>query len=97
MNFKLVECPKCKTKEILPSIYSGTTCKSCKIKILADSIENRKMVRKENAEFAGCFNTNFEDFQKWLKQIETNWSKENCFAEFKDVEIPNNELLDMIK
>jgi len=97
MKFKLVKCPKCKAKEILPSIYTGTTCPSCKISILDDTEENRKLVRKENAEFAGCFNTSFEDFSKWLKKIDNDWNKKNGFAKFKDVEIPNNKLLEMIE
>jgi hypothetical protein len=94
MNFKLVECPKCKTKQILGSIYCETTC-SCGLILTEDIEENRKEVRKENAEFAGCFNATFEEFEKALKQIEENWNEENAFVPFKIVGIPDEKLISL--
>ena len=95
MDFKLVECPKCKTKQILWFCNTGTTC-SCGLGLLEDTEDNRKEVRKGNAEFAGCFNTTFEEFEKWLKQIEKNWDKKNAFATFKVVSIPDKKLIELV-
>ena len=96
MDFKLVECPKCKKKQILWFCHTGTTC-SCGLGLLEDTKENRKEIMKENAEFAGCFNTTFEDFSRWLNQIKSDWNKKNAFVPFNVVSIPDERLIELVK
>lgn len=95
MDFKLIECPKCKIKHIVEYMVCGHPC-SCGLYLNEDTEDNRKEVKKDNAEFAGCFNTTFEEFQKWLKVIEKDWNEKNAFVHFKVVSIPNEKLIELV-
>jgi hypothetical protein len=95
MMFNLVICPKCGKKKITEVMVIGTPC-SCGISLCSDDEENKKDIRKEQVTSANAFSRTFEEFEKHIKYEEERWNKENCFATFKRVEIPDDKLLELL-
>lgn len=96
MIFNFVICPKCNTKHITESIVCGTPCRSCKIFLYSDDEDNKKDIRKEQVKTADDFSSDYEEFKKHLKHEQEFWNKNNCFATFKKVNIPDDKLLELL-
>lgn len=95
MIFNFVICPKCGEKKITEAMVIGTPC-SCGISLNSDDEDNKKDIQKEQVKSAHAFSRTFEEFKKHLKFEEDRWNKENCFATFKKVDIPDDKLLELL-
>ena len=89
MNFRIVECPTCNSKEIVSYITCGITCKCG---LFLNSKDTHDDARKEYAK--GMKNFCF-DFEHWKKEME-KWDEENKLVDFKTVSIPDEKLIELI-
>ena len=91
MDFRLVICPKCGTKNLVSYVTCGITCPKCKIFLNKTDCHQdaRKDYAKEMKDF--CFN-----FEQWEKEMK-KWDAENIPVDFKTVSIPDEKLLFLLE